>query len=45
MPGLIDLHNHLAYNTLPLWVEPSQQTPFKHHDSWTRADTYAAARS
>jgi hypothetical protein len=19
-PGLIDLHNHLAYNTLPLWV-------------------------
>ena len=19
-PGLIDLHNHLAYNTLPLWI-------------------------
>ena len=24
MPGLVDLHNHLAYNTLPLWTEPSQ---------------------
>ena len=23
MPGLVDLHNHLAYNTLPLWTEPS----------------------
>src|SRR6266540_7231224 len=29
-PGLVDLHNHLAYNTLPLWVEPAQQTPFRH---------------
>jgi 5-methylthioadenosine/S-adenosylhomocysteine deaminase len=43
MPGLIDLHNHLAYNTLPLWTEPSQQTPFLHHDSWTRAQTYSAS--
>jgi 5-methylthioadenosine/S-adenosylhomocysteine deaminase len=43
MPGMIDMHNHLAYNTLPLWTEPSQQTPFKHHDSWTRADTYSAS--
>src|SRR3954463_8258912 len=33
MPGLVDLHNHLAYNTLPLWTEPSQTTPFAHHDS------------
>ena len=24
LPGLIDLHNHLAYNTLPLWTEPAQ---------------------
>jgi cytosine/adenosine deaminase-related metal-dependent hydrolase len=23
MRGLVDLHNHLAYNTLPLWTEPS----------------------
>jgi 5-methylthioadenosine/S-adenosylhomocysteine deaminase len=43
MPGLIDLHNHLAYNTLPLWTEPGQQAPFGHHNSWTRADTYAAS--
>ncbi len=41
LPGLIDLHNHLAYNTLPLWTEPSQATPFVHHNSWTRAETYA----
>jgi 5-methylthioadenosine/S-adenosylhomocysteine deaminase len=43
LPGLIDLHNHLAYNTLPLWTEPGQQTPFPHHNSWTRAETYAAS--
>jgi 5-methylthioadenosine/S-adenosylhomocysteine deaminase len=43
MPGLIDLHNHLAYNTLPLWIEPGQQSPFAHHNSWTRAETYAAS--
>jgi 5-methylthioadenosine/S-adenosylhomocysteine deaminase len=23
-PGLIDLHNHLLYNTLPLWTEPTR---------------------
>jgi 5-methylthioadenosine/S-adenosylhomocysteine deaminase len=43
MPGLVDLHNHLAYNTLPLWTEPAQTTPFLHHNSWTRADTYSAS--
>jgi 5-methylthioadenosine/S-adenosylhomocysteine deaminase len=43
VPGLIDLHNHLAYNTLPLWTEPSQTTAFAHHDSWPRAHTYAAS--
>jgi 5-methylthioadenosine/S-adenosylhomocysteine deaminase len=43
MPGMIDLHNHLAYNTLPLWTEPSQTVAFKHHDSWTRAATYATS--
>ena len=42
LPGLIDLHNHLAYNTLPLGTEPLQTTPFAHHNSWTRAATYAA---
>jgi 5-methylthioadenosine/S-adenosylhomocysteine deaminase len=41
-PGLVDLHNHLAYNTLPLWVEPAQQAPFRHHNDWTDAPTYSA---
>ena len=26
-PGLVDLHNHLAYNTLPLWTEPPRRRP------------------
>ena len=43
LPGLIDLHNHLAYNTLPLWTEPSQATPFLHHNSWPGAKTYSAS--
>ncbi|WP_265521521.1 amidohydrolase family protein [Oerskovia flava] len=43
MPGLIDFHNHLAYDTLPLWTEPSQTQPFAHHSSWPRAATYAAS--
>lgn len=42
LPGLIDLHNHLAYNTLPLWAEPTQTEAFKHHNSWTRAPSYSA---
>ncbi|MGZ5584488.1 MAG: amidohydrolase family protein, partial [Usitatibacter sp.] len=40
LPGLIDLHNHIGYNALPLWTEPSQKDAFLHHDSWTRAPTY-----
>ena len=35
-PGLIDLHNHIAYNTLPLWEAPG--VPYQHHKSWTRED-------
>ncbi|HEX6107000.1 MAG TPA: hypothetical protein VFZ26_15540 [Gemmatimonadales bacterium] len=45
LPGLIDLHNHIGYNALPLWVEPRQKVPFAHHDSWTRAPTYQASIS
>jgi 5-methylthioadenosine/S-adenosylhomocysteine deaminase len=37
-PGLIDLHSHIAYNTLPLWKAP--RVPYAHHDSWTREDDY-----
>jgi 5-methylthioadenosine/S-adenosylhomocysteine deaminase len=39
-PGVIDLHNHIGYNTLPLWTEPSQTTPFLHHNDWTDEPTY-----
>ena len=43
IPGLVDLHNHLAYNTLPLWTEPTRSTPWPHHNAWTRAPSYAAS--
>jgi cytosine/adenosine deaminase-related metal-dependent hydrolase len=43
IPGLVDLHNHLAYNTLPLWTEPKRTTPWPDHNSWTRAESYAAS--
>ena len=39
-PGVIDLHNHIGYNTLPLWTEPSQTTAFLHHNDWTDEPTY-----
>jgi 5-methylthioadenosine/S-adenosylhomocysteine deaminase len=37
-PGLIDLHSHIAYNTLPLWE--AQNVPYKDHNQWTRDDEY-----
>ncbi len=43
IPGLIDMHNHLGYNALPLWAEPTQKKPFLHHNSWTTAPTYKSA--
>lgn len=45
LPGLIDLHSHIGYNTLPLWAEPRQTAAFAHHDSWTNAPTYQASIS
>ena len=39
-PGLVDLHSHLGYNTLPLWSDPGQKTPYQHHDSWPGEPTY-----
>lgn len=30
-PGLIELHNHLAYNVLPLWQVPKQ---YQHRGQW-----------
>jgi 5-methylthioadenosine/S-adenosylhomocysteine deaminase len=41
LPGFIDLHNHLGYNALPLWWEPSQTVPFLHNKHWPDADTYS----
>ncbi|GAB2661263.1 amidohydrolase family protein [Kribbella swartbergensis] len=40
-PGLIDLHNHLMYNSLPLWTEPSREVPWTSHNQWGRAPTYS----
>ena len=36
-PGLLDLHNHLAYNILPLWVAPQQ---FKNRLDWLKRPDY-----
>lgn len=41
-PGLIDLHNHLLYNSLPLWTEPSRRKPWNSHNQWGDAPTYGA---
>ena len=43
-PGLIDLHSHLAYNTLPLWKAVG--VPYQHHDRWpdeTDPPTYSSS--
>jgi 5-methylthioadenosine/S-adenosylhomocysteine deaminase len=40
-PGLIDLHNHLMYNSLPLWTEPARDVPWTSHNQWGRAPTYS----
>lgn len=36
-PGLIELHNHLSYNALPLWQVPERYT---NRDSWQRGPAY-----
>ncbi|MGP3976266.1 amidohydrolase family protein [Streptomyces sp. 8N114] len=36
LPGLIDLHNHIGYNTLPLWEAVG--VPYPHHDRWVKED-------
>ncbi len=33
-PGLIDLHNHVAYNCLPLWASPTRSEPWLRRDQW-----------
>jgi 5-methylthioadenosine/S-adenosylhomocysteine deaminase len=39
-PGLIDLHNHIAYNTLPLWASPTREEPWERRDQWPDDDDY-----
>ena len=36
-PGLIELHNHLSYNALPLWDVPKS---FSNRDQWAGTDGY-----
>jgi cytosine/adenosine deaminase-related metal-dependent hydrolase len=36
-PGLIDLHNHVAYNVLPLWNVPR---PYTNRNTWGNSDEY-----
>src|ERR1700756_5088050 len=36
-PGLIELHNHIAYNVLPLWHVPQRYT---NRDTWGNSDQY-----
>jgi cytosine/adenosine deaminase-related metal-dependent hydrolase len=37
LPGLIELHNHVAYNLLPLWQVPRGYT---NRDTWGNSDEY-----
>ena len=36
-PGMIDLHNHLPYNVLPLWQVPKK---FSNRGQWSRHPEY-----
>ncbi len=37
LPGLIELHNHVAYNVLPLWQAPQRYT---NRDTWGNSPQY-----
>jgi cytosine/adenosine deaminase-related metal-dependent hydrolase len=39
-PGLIDLHNHIAYNCLPLWIAPGRTQPWTARDQWPKDPDY-----
>ena len=41
-PGLIELHNHLCYNAMPLWDVPAKYTnngQWKNHEDYRRMIT------
>jgi 5-methylthioadenosine/S-adenosylhomocysteine deaminase len=39
-PGLIDLHNHIAYNGLPLWSPPGRTEPYTSRYQWPGDRSY-----
>ena len=39
-PGLIDLHNHIAYNCLSLWSPPGRTEPYTSRAQWPRDPSY-----
>ena len=39
-PGLIDLHNHIAYNCLPLWTAPGREEPWTARYEWPKDPDY-----
>ena len=39
-PGLIDLHNHIAYNCLPLWIAPGRVEPWTQRYEWPKDPDY-----
>jgi hypothetical protein len=39
-PGLMDLHNHIAYNCLSLWIAPDRAVPWTSRDQWPRDPDY-----
>ena len=44
-PGLMDLHNHIAYNCLPLWIAPDRSVPWTSREQWPRDPDYKPAVS
>ena len=39
-PGLIDLHNHIAYNCLGLWIAPGREEPWTARYEWPKDPDY-----
>jgi cytosine/adenosine deaminase-related metal-dependent hydrolase len=39
-PGLIELHNHLSYDIIPMWQVPQA---FRNRDQWSGRDDYRTA--
>lgn len=44
-PGLIDLHSHLGYNSLPLWAHPGERRAFLNRNTWPGRSSYKPAVS